>query len=72
MIDQVPIDTPKETNAMLHFLTFIPQLAYKKKTTYFFLDMDLGFSLLRKLFPNLPAFGEMGWVILGTYPRKEA
>lgn len=36
MIDQVPIDTPKETNAMLHFLTFIPQLAYKKKLHIFF------------------------------------
>lgn len=32
--------------------------------------MDLGFSLLRKLFPNLPAFGEMGWVIRGTYPEE--
>ena len=40
------------------------------KTTYFFLDMDPGFSLLRKLFPNLPAFGEMGWVIRGTYPEE--
>lgn len=69
MIDQVPIDTPKETNAMLHFLTFIPQLAYKNYI-FFFLDMDLGFSLLRKLFPNLPAFGEMGWVIRGTYPEE--
>ena len=48
-------------------LTFIPQLAYKN---YIFLDMDPGFSLLRKLFPNLPAFGEMGWVIRGTYPEE--
>ena len=32
--------------------------------------MDPGFSLLRKLFPNLPAFGEMGWVIRGTYPEE--
>jgi hypothetical protein len=35
MIDQVPIDTPKETNAMLHFLTFIPQLAYKNYIFFF-------------------------------------
>jgi hypothetical protein len=29
------VDTPKDTNAMLHFLTFIPQLAYKNYIFFF-------------------------------------
>jgi hypothetical protein len=70
MIDQVPmllIHRKILTLCSTFLLLFLSSLT---KTTYFFLDMDLGFSLLRKLFPNLPAFGEMGWVIRGTYPEE--